>query len=252
MKGVSRSIVCRYAAVVDLQKQAQPHGAADTASRAAVAELRASDADRDRIADILRDALAEGRLTAEEHAERVEGVLAAKTVGELDVFIRDLPAAHHRHAPPHAPAPHRPPAGAIPADPDDNLVAVFSASVRKGRWRVGRRIHAYAIFGSVEIDLSEALFEYRQVVIKAFSIFGNIEIRVPENISLRGTGGGVLGNFEVDTLDSTDPDAPVVYIDGWAVLGNIEGRPKRGRLVADILDRVHRKVDRSLRKHLDR
>jgi hypothetical protein len=131
-------------------------------------------------------------------------------------------------------------------------VAVFSSAVRKGRWRAGRRIHAYAVFGSVEIDLSEAIFEYRQVVIKAISVFGNVEVRVPENVSLRGTGGGVLGNFEVDTLDSADTDAPVVYVDGWAVLGNIEGRPKRGKLVADILDRVQRKVDKSLRKHLDR
>lgn len=142
--------------------------------------------------------------------------------------------------------------GAIPADPDDNVVAVFSSAARKGRWRAGRRIHAYAIFGTVEIDLSEALFEYQQVVIKTISVFGNVEVRVPENVSLRGTGGGVLGNFEVDTLDSTDPDAPVVYVDGWAVLGNVEARPKRGKLVADILDRVQHKVDKTLRKHLDR
>jgi hypothetical protein len=71
-------------------------------------------------------------------------------------------------------------------------------------------------------------------------------------VSLRGTGGGVLGNFEVDTLDSLEPDAPVVFVDGWAVLGNIEAKPKRGKLVADILDRVQRKVDKNLRKHLDR
>ncbi|MFC8436181.1 DUF1707 domain-containing protein [Streptomyces sp. NPDC057253] len=234
---------------MDLQKKTEPRVAEP-------AELRASDADRDRIADILREALAEGRLTADEHAERVEGVLSAKTVGELEVFIRDLPAAHERRtAPAWTPAANRP-TDAIPHDPDDNVVAVFSAAVRKGRWRAGRRIHAYAIFGSVEIDLSEAIFEYRQVVIKAFSVFGNVEVRVPENVSLRGTGGGVLGNFEVDTLDSAEPDAPVVYVDGWAILGNIEGRPKRGKLVADILDRVQsavdRKVDKSLRKHLDR
>jgi hypothetical protein len=235
---------------VDLQKQDLPQRAEPAP---APAELRASDADRDRIADILREALAEGRLTADEHAERVEGVLAAKTVGELEVFIRDLPAAHRRSAAPSfAAAPNRPTAGAIPADPDDNVVAVFSSAVRKGRWRAGRRIHAYAIFGSVEIDLSEALFEYQQVVVKTVSVFGNVEIRVPENVSLRGTGGGVLGNFEVDTLDSAEPDAPVVYVDGWAVLGNVEARPKRGRLVADILDRVQRKVDKNLRKHLDR
>lgn len=214
------------------------------------AELRASDADRDRIADLLRDALAEGRLTPDEHAERVEGVLAAKTVGELEVFVRDLPAG--RQSRPHAPAPSRPMPGPFPPDPDDNVVAVFSAAVRKGRWRVGRRIHVYAVFGNVEIDLSEALFNHQQVVIKAYSVFGNVEVRVPENVSLRGTGGGVLGNFEVASLDAEDPQAPAVYVDGWAVLGNIEARPKRGKLVADIMDRVQRTVDRSLRGRTDR
>ncbi|BFO14977.1 DUF1707 domain-containing protein [Streptomyces sp. KM77-8] len=228
---------------MDLQKHAQQP---DTAPR--TAELRASDADRDRIADVLREALAEGRLTADEHAERVEGVLAAKTVGELDVFVRDLPIAHQRRAAPAA-APSRPTTGAIPMDPDDNVVAVFSAASRKGRWRTGRRIHAYAIFGSVDIDLSEALFDHQQVMIKSFAVFGSVDIRVPENVSLRGMGGGVLGSFEVDTLDAADDEAPVVYVDGWAVLGSVEARPRRGRLVADILDRVQRKVDRSMRRH---
>ncbi|MFF7264746.1 DUF1707 domain-containing protein [Streptomyces sp. NPDC008159] len=234
---------------MDLQKQ--------TGARVAAAELRASDADRDRITDILRDALAEGRLTAEEHAERVEGVLAAKTVGELDVFIRDLPAAHKpsAYAPPSS-VPHRPTPGAIPIDADERLLAVFSSSVRKGRWRAGRRIHAYAVFGSVEIDLSEALFEHRQVMIRAVSLFGSVEIRVPENVSLRGSGGGVLGSFEVDNLDSGEPDAPVVYVDGFAVLGSVEAKPRRGKMIADLLgrvaDHVARKVDGGLRKHLDR
>ncbi|MGW1544613.1 DUF1707 SHOCT-like domain-containing protein [Streptomyces sp. NPDC002309] len=215
-------------------------------------ELRASDADRDRFADILREALAEGRLTAEEHAERVEGVYTAKTVGELEPWVRDLPGTHQARATPaFALAPRRPSDGAIPAEPDENVVAVFSAAVRKGRWRAGRRIHAYSVFGSVEIDLSEAVFEYQQVVIKAWSVFGNVEVRVPENVSLRGSGGGVLGNFEVDNQDAADADAPVVFVEGWAVLGNIEARPKRGKLVADILDRVQRKVDKRLRGHLE-
>ncbi|MBC2900744.1 DUF1707 domain-containing protein [Streptomyces cupreus] len=226
---------------MDLQKQTAP---------AAATELRASDADRDRIADILREALAEGRLTADEHSERVEGVLNAKTVGELEAFIRDLPAAHGpRATASYATIPSRP--THLPPDPDDTAVAIFSSAVRKGRWRAGRRIHAYAIFGSVEIDLSEALFEYQQVVIKAISVFGSVEVRVPENVSLRGTGGGVLGSFEVDTLDAEDAAAPVVYVDGWAVLGSVEAGPRRGKFVADILDRVHAKVEKSLRKHLD-
>ncbi|MFJ8541480.1 DUF1707 domain-containing protein [Streptomyces sp. NPDC093586] len=232
---------------MDLQKHDRQQ---DTGPAPHVTELRASDADRDRIADMLRDALAEGRLTAEEHAERVEGVLAAKTVGELDVFVRDLPAAHGRRDAAAAPVPDRPTLGAIPADPEENVVAVFSGAVRRGRRRASRRIHAYAVFGSVEIDLSEALFEHQQVVIKAFAVFGSVEVRVPENVSLRGAGGGVLGSFEVDSLDSAEAEAPVVYVDGWAVLGSVEARPKRGRIVADILDRVQRKVEKGLRKHM--
>jgi uncharacterized membrane protein len=56
---------------VDLDKRPQPAQAKPPAG------LRASDADRDRVADILREALAEGRLTADEHAERVDGVYRA-------------------------------------------------------------------------------------------------------------------------------------------------------------------------------
>lgn len=172
----------RYAAVVDFQKQTAPTPAT---------ELRASDADRDRVADMLREALAEGRLTADEHAERVDGALHAKTVGELEVFIRDLPAAYQ---PPAAPAPPRPEPGTIPAAADANVVAVFSSAVRRGRWRAGRRLHAYAVFGTVEIDLSEAIFEYQHVVIKAVSVFGEVRIRVPENICCAAPGAGCSGS----------------------------------------------------------
>ncbi|AJE82682.1 MULTISPECIES: DUF1707 domain-containing protein [Streptomyces] len=231
---------------MDLEKRPQPSGqpseqtsgqSVEVPSRAPFAEpgeppLRASDADRDRIADILREALAEGRLTPEEHSERIDSVYRAKTQGELEPLVRDLPGAHRGG--PQLAVPGRPVPGTIPAEPDENLVAVFSASVRKGRWRVGRRTHAYAVFGSVEIDLSQAVFEYPQVVIKAVSVFGSVEVRVPENVSLRGSGGGVLGNFEVDTLDSAEPEAPVVYVEGVAVLGNIDAKAKRGKLISNL------------------
>lgn len=45
----------------------------------------------------------------------------------------------------------------------------------------------------------------------------------------------MLGNFEVDSLDSPDPDAPVVYVDGISALGNIEARARKGRRVANAL-----------------
>src|SRR5438045_325217 len=53
--------------------------------------LRASDADRERIAERLRHATAEGRLLAEELEERLEATFTARTYGELDAVVDDLP-----------------------------------------------------------------------------------------------------------------------------------------------------------------
>lgn len=202
------------------------------------AGIRASDADRDRIADILREALALGRLDAEEHSERIDAVYRAKTMGELEPLVKDLPAT---------PTTARP-ASAHTYGPDDETepaetaVAIFSSSTRRGRWRVGRRTNAFALFGTIEIDLTEAIFAQRTTVINATAIFGSVEVRVPENISLRGGGTGIFGNFEVSTLEGTDADAPIVVVNGYSVFGSIEAKPKRGKFIADL--------NRRLRKHL--
>ncbi|GGT83009.1 DUF1707 SHOCT-like domain-containing protein [Streptomyces lateritius] len=201
--------------------------------------LRASDADRDRIADILGDALAEGRIDAEEHSERIDAVYRAKTVGELEPIVRDLPAGTRPRQAPDSAHAYGPEDTSGPAD---NLVAVFSSTTRKGRWRVGRRTNAFSLFGNIEIDLTEALFAQRLTTINATSVFGNVEVRVPENISLRGSGTGIFGNFEVVAMEAADPQAPLVVINGYSVFGNVEARPKRGKWITDLQGR--------LRKHL--
>src|SRR5258708_9671572 len=59
---------------------------------AADPRIRASDEDRDRVVSLLREHHAAGRLTAEEFNERLDKAYAAKTVGELDELMADLPA----------------------------------------------------------------------------------------------------------------------------------------------------------------
>jgi len=58
--------------------------------------LRASDADREQIAERLRKATGEGRLLAEELEERLEATFAARTYGELDAVVADLPGVTAR------------------------------------------------------------------------------------------------------------------------------------------------------------
>jgi hypothetical protein len=56
-------------------------------------EMRAADADRQAVADQLRAALDEGRLDLHEYDERLQQAYAAKTYGDLQPLLRDLPAA---------------------------------------------------------------------------------------------------------------------------------------------------------------
>jgi uncharacterized membrane protein len=54
--------------------------------------LRASDADRDRVAAILGEAYGEGRLSRDEYDDRLHAALSARTHADLDGLVTDLPA----------------------------------------------------------------------------------------------------------------------------------------------------------------
>jgi hypothetical protein len=75
------------------------------------AQLRTAMADRDRAADLLNEAYAEGRLSKDEHEARLARVMSAATFAELDAVVADLPGGR-----PHAP----------PAPPKTNSMAIAS------------------------------------------------------------------------------------------------------------------------------
>jgi hypothetical protein len=56
--------------------------------------LRAADADRDRVVELLNIAYSEGRLSKDEYDDRLENAFSARTYAELDQIVADLPAAH--------------------------------------------------------------------------------------------------------------------------------------------------------------
>ena len=123
------------------------------------AHLRASDEDRDRVVDVLRDSLMAGRLTQDEHAERLEATFMAKTLGELEPITADLAVPDR----PVTPVPGATSAQIEPAaDPDasfESVVGIFGGGERKGRWRVKRRTNVMCVFGGYDFDMTEAVFE---------------------------------------------------------------------------------------------
>ena len=101
--------------------------------------IRASDADRDRTAALLREHHAAGRLTAEEFHERMDAALTAKTLGELDELLADLPVIDLYRLPHESmrrPA-DLPSTSLRPRDPGPGTTARFSpGTVAMGAWAV--------------------------------------------------------------------------------------------------------------------
>jgi hypothetical protein len=186
--------------------------------------LRASDADRERVADIVREAAGDGRLTMEELDERLDAVYAAKTYAELEPITRDLPQAGAVHAP--APAPAPAPAGdlsRIGGTPSSNgAFAILGGFSRKGEWVVPKEFSAVAILGGGEIDLRDARFAEPVVTIHAVTILGGIEITVPDDVTVDVTGVGILGAFEHVARSEGHPGGPKIIINGVAILGGVE------------------------------
>ncbi len=73
-------------------------------------EMRAADSDRQAVADKLKQALDEGRLDLAEYDERLQKTYAAKTYGDLDGLLDDLPGTAVAPQPPVDPEPGRAPA----------------------------------------------------------------------------------------------------------------------------------------------
>jgi hypothetical protein len=194
--------------------------------------LRASDADRDHVAALLGQALSEGRLDAEEHAERIEHVYAAKTLGELRPLVADLPVGFTPPTAGAAPAtsPRSDAASFANMPVTDTVMAVFGEQKRRGRWLVRSGLDAKAIFGSVELDLTEAVLEQRELTISATSIFGEVKLIVPEGVMVVNEGTAILGerNMSLKQEQPYTADMPIVHVRGLTLLGSVEARrPKK-------------------------
>jgi len=190
-----------------------------------ISRLRASDADRDRAASVLNEAMAQGRLTAAEHAERLDAIYAAKTHADIVPVIDDLPGAS-LPAPPSAG-----PGTAVAASRGRRIVAVFSGISRKGRWQPEPVTRIVAVFGGAELDLRDAVLPGREITINVVAVFGGAEITVPPEMRVIDTGTAVMGGREIagDTAESAGPDAPVLHLTGACVFGGVgvKRKPRR-------------------------
>ncbi|WP_344981909.1 DUF1707 SHOCT-like domain-containing protein [Streptosporangium fragile] len=167
--------------------------------------LRASDADRDRVAAVLSEAFATGRLTSLEHADRLEAAYAAVTLDDLIPITQDLPDVT---------------TSATVTAGRQEVGALFSKVVRGGRWLAGRHTRLSATFGALIVDLSEAVLPGREITLEVGAHFGKLIIRVPEGAHVIDEVSGMFAKRHVS--GSRDGEGtPVIRVVGRVAFGKI-------------------------------
>jgi hypothetical protein len=179
-------------------------------------QLRISDADRHKVAEVLREAAGDGRIDLEELDERLAATYAARTYADLVPITLDLPS-HLEH--PTAPKKQR------------NL-AILSGVDRKGVWVVPEQLTVLALMGGANLDLRHARFAAQEVVLTINAFMGGASVIVGphQNVIIEGTGimGGYSGPSGL-VAAQLDASSPTVRIKGLAIWGGVSVERKHVR-----------------------
>ena len=177
--------------------------------------MRASDADRDRVLVLLAEAVSDGRLTMEEHAERVQRACTARTLGELADLTTDLVVAS---------------AQPVRLDGGRVISGIFGPARRDGRWVVPESLTVTALGGEVEVDFTQAILQARHVQLLTTVIGGRLRLVVPDGVSVAVTAHVMVGRRRGATPPPAARDAPLIEVKGVVLGGEIIVRtPPRPR-----------------------
>ncbi|MGV9412169.1 DUF1707 SHOCT-like domain-containing protein [Nocardia sp. NPDC003693] len=207
-------------------------------------DLRVGDAEREHVGTLLQRAVGLGMLSLGEFTERMDTALAAKTRGELNAVLVDLPgirlAGQPGQAPPHYPnarvhsAP-RPFTGgraqfatgfataaaqfANPRTPVSGTVirARMSGITRKGPWQVPPALTVESFMGSVTLDFTQAIMSTQVVEIRLTGYFSSIELVVPGEATVDVNGVDLVGSSANNKVRTGPPMGPLHLV----VLGDL-------------------------------
>jgi hypothetical protein len=181
---------------------------------------------RERTIAALCEHFASDRLEIEELEARLDAANRARTVAELNVLLRDLPALH-KPAQMMSSASEAVARGGRAMDAAIRntraLVAFLGGVEWKGQWVPARRNLVVAVMGGACLDFREVRLPPGQTEVVLFCFMGGTEIIVPPGLGVDANGIAIMGGFESSSpAGSDDPDAPVLKLTGVAIMGGVE------------------------------
>lgn len=170
--------------------------------------IRISTAEREQVITRLQNAFAEGRLDDRELDERVLQVLNAKTAGDLEPVVNDLPAEPVQPLPRHTG--HSGRTGRF-------ILGYGSRIERKGRWKVPPKANPVIFKGHMVLDLRTAELSDPETRFNVLAYKGTLEIIVLPGVQVEAHGLTYKGGW-INALEGerAAPGAPVIHIHGLA------------------------------------
>jgi hypothetical protein len=196
-------------------------------------DWRVSDAEREHVVDVLQKAIGRGLLDLDEFTERTDVALAAKTRGELNAVLTDLPGLVHRDALAHA-VPARqgaPYAGPPLTGRPLELNSKYGSITRTGRWTVPESLVVSSKYGHVKLDFSTADIRFPVVHVQLDAKWGSVELIIPEQgaADLNGVTDVKFGSVDDRTGSHGRHGNPMIVVSGRVHGGSMVVRyPRRG------------------------
>ncbi|WP_409186546.1 DUF1707 domain-containing protein [Amycolatopsis sp. VS8301801F10] len=179
---------------------------------------RASDADRNRAVELLRQAVGDGLLSLDEFSNRVDVVLAAETWGQVESVLAEFPGLSLMA--PEAPFP----------DPPALVLRTTSGSVKQeGEWAVPQRILAQCGSGRVRIDFTHALCRHKEILLEVVCTgSGQVHLTVPRGWMIRIEELSTTSGRVVDkAADPHVPGSPLIRVSGELASGRLKVKHPR-------------------------
>jgi len=102
-----------------------------------------------------------------------------------------------------------------------NAVAIFWGSETRPANEKVTGGTATAIFGGVDLDLSNAIID-EDIVITSTAIFGGIDIIVPSNVKVKISSVPIFGGIDDNSNHATSENAPTIYINATCIFGGMD------------------------------
>lgn len=178
-------------------------------------------AQRERTIAALCGHFANDRLTVEEFERRLDVANRALTPPDLNGLLADLPAVIAETTPATRSTPA--PAPSTHMREEQTLVALMGGVERRGRWQPARKTLVVALMGGGVLDFREVQLPPGATEVTIFAMMGGAEIIVPPGMAVDCSGIAIMGGFShAEDLRPTDPNGPVLRIDGFAMMGGVD------------------------------